>query len=304
MGLPARFGIKLSGLVALVPGAPELAELVRSLEQVGAEDAVIGEHLLSAADMAHPGGASLATRRSPTRSHTGLDTLVLLAVLCARTDHIRLGSAVLIGGLHEPVLLAKQAASLDVLSRGRFDLGLAGGWYQSEFDAVGAPFEHRFKLLEEHVRVCQALWRDDVASFAGRWTSFDDMTCSPAPFTPGGPPVWLGGSTAPSARRVAELASGWVASEAAGRDAVARTIELVHDACGAIGRDPSTLGYRASIPRPEEGSEPTVEESVERISALAAALVAVGVDHVTVPIREYGRTIDGVRALVAALAAS
>lgn len=188
----AHLAVKLSGLLAMSGGNRDrLQQAVLELERLGVHGVVLGEHLVRGRDMAHPGGISMGREG---RSRTSLDALVLLSWLAALTRRLRLSTAVLIGSLHEPVLLARQAATLDVLSCGRFDLGVAGGWFRPEFAATGVSFADRFSRMEEGLRACRALWSSPVASFSGRWTHFDDVTCDPEPALPGATGPGLGRS--------------------------------------------------------------------------------------------------------------
>ncbi len=114
-----------------------------------------------------------------------LDPFVCLSFAAAATDTIRLATGILLLPEHNPVLVAKQAATLDVMCGGRFTLGVGIGWSREEFTALGVPFAHRGERTVEYVRAIREIWRADRASFSGRFIGFDSIRVSPSPYTAG-----------------------------------------------------------------------------------------------------------------------
>jgi alkanesulfonate monooxygenase SsuD/methylene tetrahydromethanopterin reductase-like flavin-dependent oxidoreductase (luciferase family) len=169
---------------------------------------------------------------------------------------------------------------------------------------MGIPPEERAARMEETVRACQALWRDGLASFEGRWTSFTGMLAEPQPSTPGGVPVWFGGDgrSKPTARRVVELGAGWMSREAASYDEIAASIEHVNEVAAGAGRDASTLGFRTSIvPTPPGAIEGPTEQLIEKAVASAVRLAGAGVTHLSVPWNYYAFSIEDMATLLAAV---
>ena len=126
------------------------------------------------------------------------EPLTLLAAVAARTRRVELGTAVLVAPLHNPVLLAQSAATLDRIAQGRLILGVGfatrNARVRHEFDAAGADFEHRASRMTELMEICRLLWRGEPVSFEGRFWNLKDATLLPTPHRPGGPPFWVGGN--------------------------------------------------------------------------------------------------------------
>ena len=159
-----------------------------------------------------------------------LDPLVSLTYAAAHTSRIRLGVALVNLPFVSPVVLAKQAATLDVLSNGRLDLGLGTGWSTTEFAATGASRAERGARAEEYVRVLHTLWRDDPSSFAGEFYQVPPSRMAPRPVQPGGPPILLGGAARPALERAGRLAAGWMSRSATDLERIADDIAVVRSA--------------------------------------------------------------------------
>jgi probable F420-dependent oxidoreductase len=138
-----------------------------------------------------------------------LDPLVTLSMVGAVTDRVRLGTSVLVLPYRNPVNLAAEAAALDVLSEGRFVLGVGSGWMREEFRALGIDPAERGARTDEHIEVLRTLWTQDPARFEGRFTSFEGIVLATTPRTEGGPPIWVGGNTDVALRRAARHGDGW-----------------------------------------------------------------------------------------------
>jgi probable F420-dependent oxidoreductase len=169
-----------------------------------------------------------------------LDPLTTLAMCAAVTDRVRLGTSVLVLPYRNPVNVAAEAAALDVVSEGRFVLGVGAGWMQEEFRALGIDPAERGPRTDEHIEVLRALWTQDPASFDGRFTKFDGIVLATTPRTEGGPPIWVGGNTGPGLRRALRLGDGWHGFEVYPED-----MPQVHEKLARIGeevgRDPAEL---------------------------------------------------------------
>lgn len=177
----------------------------------------------------------------PVPAHADwLDPLVTLGFVAAITSRIRLGTGVLLLPEHSPVLVAKQAATLDALSRGRLVLGIGVGWSAEEFAALGVPFEGRGRRAEEYVAAIQTLWRDDVATFHGAFTHFDAIRVNPRPIRDRRVPIFVGGNSAAALGRVASLGDGWYGFNLSLAE-VANHVTELHRRCQEGGRDPDSI---------------------------------------------------------------
>ena len=147
------------------------------------------------------------------------DPLVTLGWIAGWTERVRLGTSILLVPLHNPFHLAKETATLQELSGGRFTLGVGMGWHRDEFDFMGVEFEGRGRRADEAIRVVRALW-DGERDFDGRYWSFHDATAEPHP-TPT-PEIWVGGSSDRAVRRALELGDVWHPSRGSDPDHVRR----------------------------------------------------------------------------------
>ena len=171
------------------------------------------------------------------------DAVVPLAFLAGQTSRIRLGTAVLIVPFFSPALLAKQLATLDIVSGGRLDVGLGIGWSRTEYEAVGAPFERRGARVEEFLAALRALWTEPVAAYQGEFYRLPPARMAPRPVQRPHPPLLLGGTAKPALRRAGRLADGWVSGSTADLTRIGESIEVVREAAREAGRDPDRLRF-------------------------------------------------------------
>jgi probable F420-dependent oxidoreductase len=261
------------------PKQAGLLPLAVAAERAGVAQVVLSEHVVLARDITgHPGARpGAATTKFPFPSDEEYpDPLVALGAIAAVTTRIRLSTNVLLAPLRPAVLLAKMAATVDVLSGGRLDLGVGVGWHTDEFDALGVPFAGVGARLEDTVRACRALWAGGPASFSSPTVSFTDVYCAPTPVQAGGIPIWFGGTARQVvARRVAELGHGWSPIGNTSPDDVARGWALIRAECERIGRDPAEIAVRCSLP--------AVPGDLEATMAAAGAFAAAGATIVQLP---------------------
>ncbi|MGH9097457.1 MAG: LLM class F420-dependent oxidoreductase [Acidimicrobiales bacterium] len=175
-----------------------------------------------------------------------LDPLVALAFMAATTSRIRLATGILLLPQHNPVLVAKQAASLDVLSTGRFVLGVGIGWSSEEFAALGVPFEGRAARTREFVDVMRTLWQEDVSSYQGEFVQFREVRSYPKPVRDRRVPVILGGNSDAALDRVVEYGDGWYGFNLS-REEIPGRIQALKVGCRRAGRDPATLEIAVSV---------------------------------------------------------
>ncbi|XOV85519.1 MAG: LLM class F420-dependent oxidoreductase [bacterium] len=216
-----------------------VAKFAITAEALGFDHLLAYDHVL---------GANTASRpdwQGPYNSESMFhEPLVLFSYLAGLTSSIELVSGVIILPQRQTALVAKQAACVDVLSRGRLRLGVGTGWNEVEYEALGANFKDRGHRSEEQIDVLRRLWRDDAISFSGEHHKITDAGLNPLP-----PdrhiPIWLGGMAPQVIDRVGRLADGWLPF--VNRN-LAGQIEQVHTIAKQAGRDPAGIGIECIIP--------------------------------------------------------
>ena len=206
------------------------------------------------------------TGRMPGREDMPIpDPLVWLGYAAAVTTTLRLATGVLILPQREPPYVAKQFATLDVLSGGRAIAGVGVGWLAEEFAAVGVPFEERGARTDESIQALRSLWSPRAEPFRGRFYRWEAVESNPRPVRPEGIPIVVGGHSAPAARRAARLGDGFFPARGA-PDELARLFAIVREECERIGRDPAEVelicGGRVRTP---EDLEPYAALGVSRL---------------------------------------
>jgi probable F420-dependent oxidoreductase len=183
-----------------------------------------------------------------------LDPFVALSFAAAATRRIRVATGVLLLPEHNPVIVAKRAASLDHLSGGRLILGVGVGWSQEEFAALGIPFARRGARTNEYVQAMRVLWREDVASFTGEFVAFSGVRVNPKPIHRRRIPIVIGGNSDAALRRVAQIGDGWYGFNLSGVDAVRDRLTLLRELCRDAGRDVKELDISVALenPQPED----------------------------------------------------
>jgi probable F420-dependent oxidoreductase len=171
------------------------------------------------------------------------DPLIWMAYVAAATSRINLATGILILPQHNPVVCAKQVATLDAMSGGRVLLGIGVGWLKEEFDALGVPFEDRGRRTDEYIAAMRELWSADVPSYHGDFVTFTDAFMRPKPMR-GSVPIIIGGQTPPAARRAGRVAQGFFP----GRGVPLGLIDLVRKTAIEHGRDPAEVDITVSVP--------------------------------------------------------
>jgi probable F420-dependent oxidoreductase len=169
------------------------------------------------------------------------DPIVPLAFLAGQTGRIRLGTAIVNVPFVAPTVLAKQLATLDILSGGRVDAGLGLGWSDVEFRSTGATFARRGARLEEYVGVLKALMTQDVIDHKGEFYEVPSSRMEPKPVQRPHPPILLGGMAEPALRRIGRIADGWISASRHDLTRVEEAIATMTEAAAAAGRDPERL---------------------------------------------------------------
>jgi probable F420-dependent oxidoreductase len=236
-----RLSVSLPSFAARDPGAwDHLFDLARAADEAGVDRVVVSDHVvfgerLDAYGRPESGGVEGGQQPTGPDGHW-LEPLTVLTAVAAQTTRVRLGTHVLLAALRRPVVLAKQVATLDVISRGRLDLGVGIGWQREEYEAAGVDFGSRGRALDHSLEVCHTLWREQRASYSSPELSFDGIHAMPKPVQPGGVPIWVSGRcNARVARRLARFGHGWIPWAEDAADPIAsipRMRALVDDAGG------------------------------------------------------------------------
>ena len=169
-----------------------------------------------------------------------LQPLHTLTWIAAQTSRVRLGQAVMLSAYLNPVLLAKAASTIDVLSSGRLMLGMAIGGTEAEYRSIGVPMNQRVGRLLESVEIIRKLWREDGVEFTGRYNTIEKGTINPKPVQAGGVPIYLGAFGEKMLKRAVRVADGWVGG-AGGIDRFLELAKAAGDYASEAGRDPDTL---------------------------------------------------------------
>jgi probable F420-dependent oxidoreductase len=217
------FGINFGACAAPATAA----NVAREAESAGFESLWTGEHVVLPDPQVPPSPAPPLTPM--------LDPAVALAFVAAHTKSIRLGTGIIILPQRNPVVLAKELASLDVLSGGRLIFGIGIGYLKPEFDAIGAPFDHKGPRSEEFLAAMLALWTMEKPAYSGRFAKFSGVNAMPRPAQKPHPEIVFGGRTPEAYSRAARLAKGWYGF-ALDTDATAKSVEGVRAACAKAGR--------------------------------------------------------------------
>ena len=194
-----KFGI--FGLGSGVADPDILRSVAQAADAAGLESLWCGEHVV----LPKP-------RVAPSPADPDLEFLhpsVVLTYLAACTERVKLGTGIVLIAQRNPVVLAKEFASADVLSRGRMILGVGAGYLEPEFDAIGAPFRERGRRTDEAIDVMRALWNEEDPTFDGDFWQFRGIDAHPRPVTAGGVPIHVGGHSEAALRRAAERGQGW-----------------------------------------------------------------------------------------------
>lgn len=211
-------------------------ELARAVEERGLDSLFVTEHthIPTSRKTPWPGGTDLPEEYWHTH-----DPFVALAAAAAVTERIRLGTGICLVVERDPIQLAKEVASLDVVSNGRLVLGVGAGWNREEMENHGVDYATRWKLVREKVLAMRAIWSNDEPEFHGELVDFDPIWSWPKPVQPGGPRVLLGAQSSWVFDRVVEYADGWM--PIALRGGLVEGMARLREACARAGRDFDSL---------------------------------------------------------------
>ena len=237
-----KLGVAIPEIDAALGGDPvALRDFAQAAEEIGYQDLSVPDHVL---------GVNVASRPDWGDRNTSADLFhdpfALFSFLAGCTKAVEFSTQVLILAQRQAVLVAKQAASVDVLCGGRLRLGVGVGWNEVEFTGLNENFHDRGRRSEEQVKVMQALWAEPHVTFKGRWHTIDDAGINPLP-----PrrmiPVWFGGHAEVTMRRVVEMGDGWFPMAYGPGDEARAAIDSLRHMAEAAGRDPATIGIDTRV---------------------------------------------------------
>jgi probable F420-dependent oxidoreductase len=245
---------------------PEFAvSLAQTAERLGFESLWTVEHVVVPTGYSSTYPYSRSGRMPGPEEAPIPDPLVWLTWVGAQTSSIRLATGILILPQRSPVILAKEVATLDVMTGGRAILGVGAGWLREEFDAIGVPFDDRAARMDEAISALRALWTQESPSFHGEFFDFEGAKSYPHPARPEGVPVVVGGHSRAAARRAGRLGDGFF--PASGGDQLRSLIDEMRAAAEAAGRDPDAIEVTLGSAR--------TEEQVRGFAALGASRVVI-----------------------------
>ncbi len=279
--MTAGFSIRYTAMSAEDPGSWQpLFGRVIGADRAGADRVVLsGEHVVFGERLDNYARPELGGRvggRQPTGSDGHfLEPMTTMSFLAGMTTRIRFTNSILLAALRRPIVLAKSAATLDVLSGGRLDLGVGIGWQREEYEAAGLDFAARGRLLDHTLEVCRLLWREQRATYTSPELSFENIHLMPKPVQPQGIPIWVSGTVNPGAmRRLARFGAGWIPWGKAS-DVTAElldTIPRMRAAVAEFGRDPAEIGIAGKLPNvPGRDGDPDRAATLGGLPALLAA---------------------------------
>jgi probable F420-dependent oxidoreductase len=263
-----------------------LLDVARAVDASGLAGIRVAEHMAMSADTSqYAWGPYPLPPEAPW-----LEPMTQIAAMAAVTERAVFHTGVLIAPLRSAVVLAKQAATLDALSGGRFVLGVGTGWQAAELEAGGVPFAERGPRLTETMAAVRVLWRDSPATFHGQFVEFEEVYCEPRPTRPGGIPVWFSGPlNNRQLRRVVELGDGWIPIMGTPPAQVAADVERLREALAAAGRDPAALDVSEFAPvRRDADGRALLGETLEASRALGEH----GVTVVALSLPSFSRELD------------
>jgi probable F420-dependent oxidoreductase len=275
------------GLLSAMSGPfvePDMAQVeVTAAEEAGFESVWSGEHIVMplSYESAYPfsDDGKYRSLGASDRAKTGDDTawaelLTWSAFAAALTTTLRFGTGVIVLPTRDPLLLAKQAATVDRLSRGRLMLGVGVGWLREEFDAMDVPWDDRGTRTEEHIGAMRALWNERESSYHGRHVDFGPVYMYPKPVQPGGVPIHVGGHSAIAARRAGHLGDGFFPSiypNSRVRELLPSLIDEMRRSARDAGRDPTEIEITSGGARTVEATKWYHDLGVQRLLVKARA---------------------------------
>jgi probable F420-dependent oxidoreductase len=238
------------------------ADLARALEERGFESLWLPEHTHIPASRRSPwpGGKDL-----PREYWYTYDPFIALTAAAMATTRLRIATGICLIVERDPITTAKEVASLDQLSRGRFIFGIGGGWNAEEMKNHGTDFKKRWRVLRERILAMKEIWTKEEAEFHGEFVNFDKIWSHPKPIQKPHPPILMGGDGPTTFDRIIEFCNGWIpiGLEPA---IIAEKIAILRQRAEAVGRDPKEISVSIYSAKPEQKTINELEKTeVERL---------------------------------------
>jgi probable F420-dependent oxidoreductase len=258
--------------------------LARAIEERGFDSMWVPEHSHIPLTSTYPGGVATITREYGQT----LDPFVALAAAASVTERIGLGTGICLLTQRDTIQTAKVVATLDHLSNGRVLFGVGGGWNKPEMENHGTTYATRFQKLEEQLEAVKVIWAQDEPEFHGEHVHFDKMWCWPKPVARPHPPIYIGGESDHTLKRIVKHADGWLPRMRDPKMVLGQITKLRTFARDA-GRDPKSIAISAfGLPAREEAIAPFREAGVDRV---VVALAPGSYDDVAKKLDEYAKRL-------------
>ncbi len=264
------------------------AELAVAMEERGLEIFMVPEHthIPTSRETPFPPGGDIPREYLHT-----LDPFVALTAAAAVTERLQIGTGISLVVQHDPIVLAKQVATLDYVSNGRFVFGIGGGWNREEMRNHGTAFESRFRLMRERIEAMKAIWTEDKASYHGRFVDFDDIWQYPKPVQQPHPPIIIGGDAERTLERVVRYGDEWMPVGFIQLDRFVSRVAQLQDLAAAAGRERIPVGLYG-CPEETGALQAFIQAGAER---LLFWLPSCGYDEAMVHLDRYAGLVAEIR---------
>jgi probable F420-dependent oxidoreductase len=270
-GNAVKFGFQLPQVGPLASG-DSVRACAQSVEEFGFDSLWVAEHIVIPRKQRTPYPGSPTGKFPIPPDMPFLEPIATLLYAAACGERVQLGMSVCILPWRNPVITAKELATLDVLSSGRLIFGVGVGWWEEEFEMLGVPFQQRGPRTDEYIQLIRKLWTEDNPSFEGRFWQIEEVGFAPKPVQRPHPPIWIGGDAEAALRRAGRLGDAWHAA-GYGPPELAERFARVQGYAEEAGRDPASVELTLRLPL---GAAEDSQHTIERLKGYRD----VGVSHV------------------------
>ncbi len=279
--------------VAYREGQVGVTRLAREIERIGFDQLDMFDHVV----MGHP--APGRTKGPYPPQMPILEALTTLAFVAGVTERIGLGTEVLILSQRQPVLVAKQIATLDTLSNGRVRLGVGVGWQEAEYEALGVPFNARGARMDQAIALLRSCWRDASIESTSKHFPMHAIAMEPKPPQGDKLPIWIGGGSAAALERVGKLGDGWLGTSTLAASSIPAALQQIRTAAEKYGRNPADIGLQMMLDAPPRTGDDTGKrfyQDADRVARRAVEIREQGFQwatlNVTAIFQSGARSID------------